>query len=80
MELKLFPNPSRTMVSFRLSETGDDAIMYVYDGKGLLVKKERIDPLTPLHHFYLNGWPAGVYQVRVMVGKHSYGAVLIVTP
>lgn len=80
MELKLFPNPSRTMVSFRLSEIGDDAMMYVYDGKGLLVKKERIDPLTPLHHFYLNGWPAGVYQVRVMVGKHSYGAALIVTP
>ena len=75
-EILLFPNPVAS--SFQLSSEQkyfDNAELSVYSSQGQLLKKIPLNDLS--QQFSMEDLKAGVYQVKVSDGKHSWQKTLV---
>nr|MBS0038500.1 proprotein convertase P-domain-containing protein [Saprospiraceae bacterium] len=77
-KLFVFPNPSNGTINFTLQAgMGDEVIYAIYNSVGKAVSQGR-EVFQGNHSLELNHLPAGVYIIRVNVGKVNQSAIFVI--
>jgi hypothetical protein len=70
--VKVFPNPATSFINFELHESSSNGNLEIFDAKGEVVKKIRIEAGVCSQTLSVADWPSGVYIYRyTAVGEPS---------
>ncbi|MBE9485217.1 MAG: T9SS type A sorting domain-containing protein, partial [Bacteroidetes bacterium] len=68
IDMKIYPNPSSTMLNLELQHLNSPALVSIYDLQGRVMATNNIPPGTGTLQMDVSGLPAGIYLLVLSTG------------